>query len=131
MSSSGRSLMILQGTATQCMHPTGNLSSLTSSSTGNNPWRFEFSLEFSRSFTESMNLTWSLFGHSCYLSFYRFIEWIGCCCSGFMCKNVKEEKESYAPLAPLCRDGCCKHYVRTRACETLSRLPSLMPLYSG
>ncbi|KAK4785724.1 hypothetical protein SAY86_002413 [Trapa natans] len=61
----------------------------------------------------------------------RFIEWIGCCCSGFMCENVKEEKELYAPLAPLCRDGCSKHYVRTRACEALSRLPSLMPLYSG
>ncbi|KAK4763930.1 hypothetical protein SAY87_013368 [Trapa incisa] len=61
----------------------------------------------------------------------RFIEWVGCCCSGSICENVKEEKELYATVAPLCRDGCCKHYVRTRACEALSRLPSFMPLYSG
>ncbi|PKI52110.1 hypothetical protein CRG98_027526 [Punica granatum] len=62
----------------------------------------------------------------------KFIQWVWCCCSRFRCGDVEEEKkESYGHLAPLCGDGYCKHLVRSRACEALSQLPSLMPLYSG
>ncbi|OWM76064.1 hypothetical protein CDL15_Pgr009709 [Punica granatum] len=88
-------------------------------------------LEWLRPFVETMGweyvVVWKLGDDPS-----RFIEWVGCCCSGFRCGDVKEEKkESCGHLAPLCRDGYCKHLVRSRACEALSQLPSLMPLYSG
>ncbi|KAL5552881.1 hypothetical protein UlMin_040282 [Ulmus minor] len=60
----------------------------------------------------------------------RFIEWMGCCCSGaYECENVKEEKGK--DLSLLCRDVYLKHPVKTKACETLAKLPAFMPLYSG
>ncbi|XP_044492651.1 transcription factor bHLH90 isoform X2 [Mangifera indica] len=62
----------------------------------------------------------------------RFIEWMGCCCSGgggnYGNVNVKEEREVQVPL---CRDAHFKHPVRSNACEALALLPSFMPLYSG
>ncbi|KAJ0038037.1 hypothetical protein Pint_22965 [Pistacia integerrima] len=62
----------------------------------------------------------------------RFIEWMGCCCSGgggsYVNVNVKEEREVEVPL---CRDVHFKHPVRTKACEALALLPSFVPLYSG
>ncbi|KAF3431922.1 hypothetical protein FNV43_RR26658 [Rhamnella rubrinervis] len=59
----------------------------------------------------------------------RYIEWMGCCCSGgYEFPHIKEERDQ---LAPLCRDSCFKHHRRTKACEALAQLPVSMPLYSG
>ncbi|XP_050374313.1 transcription factor ABORTED MICROSPORES [Argentina anserina] len=55
----------------------------------------------------------------------RFIEKVGCCCSGGYA-NVKEEEG-----AQLCRDGYIEHGIKTMACEVLAQLPDSMPLYSG
>ncbi|XP_041013604.1 transcription factor bHLH90 [Juglans microcarpa x Juglans regia] len=63
----------------------------------------------------------------------RFIEWIGCCCSGGVDgdENVKEEPGEEHHSSPLCRDVHFEHPMRTKACQALAQLPSSMPLYSG
>ncbi|GMY26230.1 transcription factor bHLH90 [Fagus crenata] len=62
----------------------------------------------------------------------RFIEWMGCCCSGgYGLGNVKEERGVEHHLNHLCKDSHSQHLIRTKACETLAQLPSSMPLYSG
>ncbi|KAG7974812.1 hypothetical protein I3843_06G066300 [Carya illinoinensis] len=63
----------------------------------------------------------------------RFIEWIGCCCSGGVDrdKNMKEEPGEEHHSSPLCRDVHFEHPMRTKACQALAQLPSSMPLYSG
>ncbi|XP_030961162.1 transcription factor bHLH90 [Quercus lobata] len=63
----------------------------------------------------------------------RFIEWMGCCCSGGyrFVANVKEERGVEHHLSPLCKDGHFQHPISTKACEALAQLPSSMPLYSG
>lgn len=67
--------------------------------------------------------------------FFRFIKWIGCCCSGSshgVCKNVKEETDELELNTPyLCKDTYVKHSVRTKACEKLAVIPSSLPLYPG
>ena len=64
--------------------------------------------------------------------FCRFIEWMGCCCSGgYGLGNVKEERGVEHHLNHLCKDSHSEHLIRTKACETLAQLPSSMPLYSG
>ncbi|KAG4924441.1 hypothetical protein JHK87_049981 [Glycine soja] len=56
----------------------------------------------------------------------RFIEWVGCCCSGSCIDVVKpeEEKAEVCNMAPICRDDHFhfQHPVRTKACEALVRL---------
>ena len=59
---------------------------------------------------------------------YRFVEWIGCCCSGGGCENDSVKEQT---CTPLCRDTHFQHPMRTKACEALALLPSSMPLYSG
>lgn len=75
----------------------------------------------------------TFFNLLCWLNvFCRFIEWMGCCCSGGCDRNdiiVNEEKSDKLKL--LCRDNYLKHSVRTKACESLSQFPCSMPLYSG
>ncbi|KAJ0229124.1 Transcription factor bHLH90 [Hirschfeldia incana] len=65
----------------------------------------------------------------------RFIEWVGCCCSGsYIDKNIKhehEEEEERQKEGFFCRDEDNKHPIRALACETLSRFPLFMPLYPG
>ncbi|KAF8111033.1 hypothetical protein N665_0076s0038 [Sinapis alba] len=67
----------------------------------------------------------------------RFIEWVGCCCSGsYIDKNVKhenmeEEEEERQKMGSICRDEHNKHHIRTLACEALSRFPLFIPLYPG
>ncbi|KAG2267864.1 hypothetical protein Bca52824_062419 [Brassica carinata] len=64
----------------------------------------------------------------------RFIEWVGCCCSGsYIDKNIKHEpeEEEIQKMVSLCRDEDNKHHIRTLACEALSRFPLFMPLYPG
>lgn len=67
---------------------------------------------------------------------YRFIEWVGCCCSGcYIDKNIKlensEEETERRKKASFCRDEHNKHRIRTLACEALSHFPLFMPLYPG
>ncbi|XP_059447574.1 transcription factor bHLH90 isoform X2 [Corylus avellana] len=59
----------------------------------------------------------------------RFVEWIGCCCSGGGCENANVKEQ--ITFTPLCRDTHFQHPMRTKACEALALLPSSMPLYSG
>lgn len=68
-----------------------------------------------------------------FFSFFRFIEWIGCCCSGGVDgdENVKEEPGEEHHASPPCRDVHVEHPMRTKACQALAQLPSSMPLYSG
>ncbi|KAL0794559.1 hypothetical protein Bca101_065936 [Brassica carinata] len=64
----------------------------------------------------------------------RFIEWVGCCCSGsYIDKNIKHEpeEEEIQKVGSFCRDEDNKHHIRTLACEALSRFPLFMPLYPG
>ncbi|EOA39211.1 hypothetical protein CARUB_v10012182mg [Capsella rubella] len=65
----------------------------------------------------------------------RFIEWVGCCCSGsYVDKNIKlENSEGTAreKKGSFCRDEHNKHHMRTLACEALSHFPLFMPLYPG
>nr|CAA8287722.1 Unknown [Brassica napus]CAA8392339.1 Unknown [Brassica napus]CAA8403996.1 Unknown [Brassica napus] len=65
----------------------------------------------------------------------RFIEWVGCCCSGsYIDKNIKHEhveEEETQKMSSICRDEDNKHHIRTLACEALSRFPLFMPLYPG
>ena len=64
----------------------------------------------------------------------RFIEWVGCCCSGsYIDKNIKHEhvEEETQNTSSICRDEDNKHHIRTLACEALSRFPLFMPLYPG
>ncbi|AEE28609.1 Transcription factor bHLH90 [Arabidopsis thaliana] len=67
----------------------------------------------------------------------RFIEWVGCCCSGcYIDKNIKLENSEEGGTgrkkkASFCRDDHNKHRIRTLACEALSRFPLFMPLYPG
>ncbi|KAG2300891.1 hypothetical protein Bca52824_037363 [Brassica carinata] len=69
----------------------------------------------------------------------RFIEWVGCCCSGsYIDNNIKhenveeeEEEERQKMMSSICRDEHNKHHIRTLACEALSRFPLFIPLYPG
>ncbi|KAJ4869136.1 Transcription factor bHLH90 [Raphanus sativus] len=62
----------------------------------------------------------------------RFIEWVGCCCSGsYIDKNIKHEHEEEEEVGSFCRDEDNKHHIRTLACESLSRFPLFVPLYPG
>ncbi|KAI9169590.1 hypothetical protein LWI28_014556 [Acer negundo] len=67
----------------------------------------------------------------------RFIEWMGCCCSGgggvYGDAKVKEEngEDQEQQLSALCRDAHSKHTIRTKACDALQRFPFFMALYSG
>ncbi|KAM7468653.1 hypothetical protein LguiB_016215 [Lonicera macranthoides] len=61
----------------------------------------------------------------------RFIEWMGCCCNGSNGENVKGESDEEQCLVPLCRDAYSQHPARTKACYTLAKFPSSIPLYSG
>lgn len=68
----------------------------------------------------------------------RFIEWVGCCCSGssYTEKNIKhedveEEEEERQKMSSICRDEHNKHHIRSLACEALSRFPLFIPLYPG
>lgn len=64
--------------------------------------------------------------------FCRYIEWIGCCCSG--CNGgteVKQESLIGKQFESLCRDVHFKHAISTKACQALQQFPSIMPLYSG
>ncbi|XP_015578625.1 transcription factor bHLH90 isoform X2 [Ricinus communis] len=60
----------------------------------------------------------------------RYIEWMGCCCSGGGGK-VKMERGEDKYSVSLCRDVYFKHPISTKACEALAGYPSSMPLYSG
>ncbi|KAH7570287.1 hypothetical protein JRO89_XS05G0081800 [Xanthoceras sorbifolium] len=65
----------------------------------------------------------------------RFIEWVGCCCSGagenYGDAKVKEESGEEQQLPALCRDSHFKHAIWTKACEALQHFPFSMALYSG
>ncbi|OIT33885.1 PREDICTED: transcription factor bHLH90-like [Nicotiana attenuata] len=63
----------------------------------------------------------------------RFIEWIGCCCSGAkgVDVNVKKENGGHLTFTTLCRDGQIQHPIRTKACEALAHFPLSISLYSG
>ncbi|CAA7020745.1 unnamed protein product [Microthlaspi erraticum] len=66
----------------------------------------------------------------------RFIEWVGCCCSGsYIEKNIKlenvEEATERKKMSSVCRDEHNKHHIKTLACEALSHFPLSMPLYPG
>ncbi|ESQ35798.1 hypothetical protein EUTSA_v10007639mg [Eutrema salsugineum] len=66
----------------------------------------------------------------------RFIEWVGCCCSGsHIDKNIKHEKVEEGierkQTGSICRDEHNKHYIRSLACEALTHFPLFMPLYPG
>ncbi|XP_013603808.1 PREDICTED: transcription factor bHLH90-like [Brassica oleracea var. oleracea] len=67
----------------------------------------------------------------------RFIEWVGCCCSGsYIDKNIKhenveEEEEERQKMGSICRDEHNKHHIRSLACEALCRFPLFIPLYPG
>ncbi|XP_010467425.1 PREDICTED: transcription factor ABORTED MICROSPORES [Camelina sativa] len=57
----------------------------------------------------------------------RFVKWIGCCCGGteLIAENGTEEFSFGG-----CRDVMF-HHPRTKSCESLSHLPSSIPLDSG
>ncbi|KAJ0250606.1 Transcription factor bHLH90 [Hirschfeldia incana] len=60
----------------------------------------------------------------------RFIEWVGCCCSGsYINKNIKHEHVEEE--RQICRDEHNEHHIRSLACEALSRFPLSIPLYPG
>ncbi|CAH9120193.1 unnamed protein product [Cuscuta epithymum] len=63
----------------------------------------------------------------------RFIELVGCCCSGAygILGNVKEEDRMEQGLAHLCRDVHIQHRVSTMACQALAAFPHSISLYSG
>ncbi|CAN4123307.1 unnamed protein product [Withania somnifera] len=63
----------------------------------------------------------------------RFIEWMGCCCSGAngVDVNVKKENRGKQKFTALCRDMQVKHPIRTKACEALAHFPLSISLYSG
>nr|XP_018623502.1 transcription factor ABORTED MICROSPORES isoform X3 [Nicotiana tomentosiformis] len=63
----------------------------------------------------------------------RFIEWIGCCCSGAKAVdvNVKKENGGQLTFTTLCRDSQIQHPIRTKACEALAHFPLSISLYSG
>ncbi|PRQ24977.1 putative transcription factor bHLH family [Rosa chinensis] len=61
----------------------------------------------------------------------RFIEWIGCCCSGIDEDTQNGGQELLFPVYQVfqCRDTM--QHSRTNSCDILSHLPSSMPLDSG
>ncbi|KAL3337191.1 hypothetical protein AABB24_029709 [Solanum stoloniferum] len=63
----------------------------------------------------------------------RFIEWMGCCCSGAngVDVNVKKENGGRQKFTALCRDIQVQHPIRTNACEALAHFPLSISLYSG
>ncbi|XP_055806858.1 transcription factor bHLH90 [Solanum dulcamara] len=63
----------------------------------------------------------------------RFIEWMGCCCSGAngVDVNVKKENGGKQKFTTLCRDIKVQHPIRTTACEALAHFPLSISLYSG
>ncbi|KAF3685457.1 hypothetical protein T459_01052 [Capsicum annuum] len=63
----------------------------------------------------------------------RFIEWMGCCCSGAngVDVNVKKENGGKQKVTALCKDIQVQHPIRTRACEALAQFPLSISLYSG
>ncbi|MCD7446016.1 hypothetical protein HAX54_031499 [Datura stramonium] len=63
----------------------------------------------------------------------RFIEWMGCCCSGAngVDVNVKKENGGKQKFTALCRDIEVQHPIRTKACEALAHFPLSISLYSG
>ncbi|KAJ8547639.1 hypothetical protein K7X08_011225 [Anisodus acutangulus] len=63
----------------------------------------------------------------------RFIEWMGCCCSGAneVDVNVKKENGGMQNYTALCRDSQVQHPIRTKACEALAHFPLSISLYSG
>uniref|UniRef100_A0A7C9EC98 Transcription factor n=1 Tax=Opuntia streptacantha TaxID=393608 RepID=A0A7C9EC98_OPUST len=63
----------------------------------------------------------------------RFIEFVGCCCSGGGLQQmaIKKVKRQQNMSIPLCRDAFHIHPANTKACEALARLPPSLPLYPG
>ncbi|KAM3322572.1 transcription factor bHLH90 [Capsicum chacoense] len=63
----------------------------------------------------------------------RFIEWMGCCCSGAngVDVNVKKENGGKQKVTALCKDIQVQHPIRTKACEALAQFPLSISLYSG
>jgi hypothetical protein len=63
--------------------------------------------------------------------FFRFIEWIDCCCAGST-ENTQNAGELLFPVSSVipCRDTMFQH-PRTKSCDLLAQLPSSIPLDSG
>ncbi|KAK7250566.1 hypothetical protein RIF29_33080 [Crotalaria pallida] len=60
----------------------------------------------------------------------RYIEWMGCCCSG-SCSHKIEMDDHQCHLDSTCRDTHFQHPIRTKACQALAKLPFSMSLFSG
>ncbi|KAG7032285.1 Transcription factor bHLH90, partial [Cucurbita argyrosperma subsp. argyrosperma] len=61
----------------------------------------------------------------------RFIDWVGCCCSGgsFDAGGKREAGETIPAI--LCKDTRFRHFRRTNACQALAQFPSTISLNSG
>ncbi|WCJ38446.1 basic helix-loop-helix (bHLH) DNA-binding superfamily protein [Euphorbia peplus] len=87
----------------------------------------EIALEFLRPLIDSKNwdycVVWNLANDPS-----RFIEWMGCCCSG--AGEVEKRSRIENETSPFCRDLYLKHQITTKACEALASFPAFIPLYS-
>ncbi|XP_004292631.1 PREDICTED: transcription factor ABORTED MICROSPORES-like [Fragaria vesca subsp. vesca] len=61
----------------------------------------------------------------------RFIEWIGCCCSGIDEDSQNGGQELLFPVYQVFRCRDTMQHSRTSSCDILASLPSSMPLDSG
>ncbi|CAN1187470.1 Transcription factor bHLH90 [Linum perenne] len=68
----------------------------------------------------------------------RFLEWIGCCCSGATnggsvteTDSVVKQEDGAEVIGPFCRDVNSRHPITSMACHALARFPSFLPLYPG
>lgn len=61
----------------------------------------------------------------------RFIDWVGCCCSGGSFDDGGKREAGETIPATLCKDTRFRHFRRTNACQALAQFPSTISLNSG
>ncbi|XP_031740986.1 transcription factor ABORTED MICROSPORES isoform X4 [Cucumis sativus] len=92
---------------------------------------FEEALEFLRPLVEIKLWDYCIVWKSRDDDSLRFIDWVGCCCSGGVSGAGGKEEAGETIPAALCKDTRFRHFRRTNACQALAQFPSSISLNTG
>ncbi|KAL0538998.1 hypothetical protein IC582_023172 [Cucumis melo] len=92
---------------------------------------FEGALEFLRPLVEIKLWDYCIVWKSRDDDSLRFIDWVGCCCSGGVSDAGGKEEAGETIPAALCKDTRFRHFRRTNACQALAQFPSSISLNTG
>ena len=94
-------------------------------------WRPKVKRNYTYNLSLSLSLSHCYDFFFCFFLFFRFIEWMDCCCAGTdNTQNAGEELLFPVSTVLPCRDSMFQH-PRSKFCDLLAQLPSFMPLDSG